>query len=206
MGGTFDPVHMGHLLLAQRAFEQYDLDCVWFMPSGSPAHKTGQKITPPNIRSDMVNLAIRDNPHFELSSFELERAGSTYTYETLELLKQQYPSVTFYFIAGADSLFTFDEWKHPEIISRHCILLVANRSRTVDGREQAYSLEELQKQIAYLQNRYQTQIQLLDCSCIDISSSMLRHLAAEKKSIRYYVPEPVWKYVEEHSLYEQMFD
>ncbi len=199
-------MHIGHLLLAQTALEQYALDCVWFMPSGLPAHKSGQKVTDANIRSELVNLAIRDNPHFVFSDFELKRAGYTYTCETFALLKEQYPEATFYFIAGADSLFTFDEWKHPEVISRHCILLVANRSYTAGDREQMYSLEEMKKQMAQLKKQYQTQAELLDCPCISISSSMLRRFAAEGKSIRYYVPDPVWNYVEKHNMYKQTFE
>lgn len=195
-------MHTGHLILAQQAFEQYALDRIWLMPSGLPAHKSGQEITDTNIRSEMVRLAIQDNPHFEFSSFELERAGSTYTYETVKLLKKQYPKTVFYFIAGADSLFTFDEWRYPEIVSQHCILLVANRSHADNGVSQAYTAEEMKKQADYLKNKYETQVQFLDYPCIDISSSMLRRLAAEGKSIRYYVPEPVYKYVKEHRLYK----
>ena len=108
MGGTFDPIHMGHLILGEQSYEQFQLDKVLFMPSGNPPHKRDRAgRASDNQRVDMVRLAIEDNPHFELSLAEMHETGYTYTYRTLEELKEYNPDTDYYFIIGADSLFVF---------------------------------------------------------------------------------------------------
>lgn len=105
MGGTFDPIHMGHLILGEQSYEQFQLDKVLFMPSGNPPHKRDRAgRASDNQRVDMVRLAIEDNPHFELSLAEMHETGYTYTYRTLEELKEYNPDTDYYFIIGADSL------------------------------------------------------------------------------------------------------
>ena len=115
MGGPFDPIHVGHLILGEKAYEQLGLDRVWFMPSGNPPHKRNRKGQASNEqRVSMVKKAIAGNPHFELSLIEMNEDGYTYTYRTLERLKEENPDTDYYFIIGADSLYDFATWKKPE--------------------------------------------------------------------------------------------
>ena len=119
MGGTFDPIHSGHLMLGKQAYEEYDLDCVWYMPSRQPPHKKDHGITPAALRLEMVNLAVERTPFFSCSDFELRRKdGNTYTADTLRLLKEEYPDTEFYFIVGADSIFDIEKWYHPELVMK----------------------------------------------------------------------------------------
>ena len=115
MGGTFDPIHNGHIMLGRQAYEEYDLDCIWYMPSRIPPHKKDHTITAAKDRLAMTAAAIAPYPYFKLSDFELRRiGGNTYTADTLRLLKEEYPDVEFFFIAGADSIMDIEKWYHPE--------------------------------------------------------------------------------------------
>ena len=129
MGGTFDPIHSGHLMLGKQAYEEYDLDCVWYMPSRQPPHKKDRHITSPADRLEMVRLAVESTPFFSCSDFELCRTEeNTYTADTLLLLKQAYPDTEFYFIVGADSIFDIEKWYHPEIVMKNAVILAADRA------------------------------------------------------------------------------
>ena len=174
-GGTFDPIHMGHLILGEQSYEQFQLDKVLFMPSGNPPHKRDRAgRASDNQRVDMVRLAIEDNPHFELSLAEMHETGYTYTYRTLEELKEYNPDTDYYFIIGADSLFAFDEWMEPERICRACTLVVAVRDHA--------SYAELNQEIQRLSARYNGNFALLDTMNIDVSSHQIRQWISEKKS------------------------
>ncbi|MGN0433508.1 MAG: nicotinate (nicotinamide) nucleotide adenylyltransferase, partial [Bilifractor sp.] len=117
MGGTFDPIHIGHLILGEAARQQFSLDKVFFMPAGNPPHKRNRAgRAGDEQRVDMVRLAIASNPGFELSLFEMNEDGYSYTYRTLEMLRNKNPDMDFYFIMGADSLFDFDQWREPQRI------------------------------------------------------------------------------------------
>ena len=112
MGGTFDPIHIGHLILGEAAYEQFGLDEVWFLPAGNPPHKRNRAGQAKDAqRVEMVRRAIASNPHFVLCTKEMEDEGYTYSYRTLEAMRKEHPGTEFYFIIGADSLFYFDEWK-----------------------------------------------------------------------------------------------
>lgn len=193
MGGTFDPIHIGHLLLAEHAREQFHLDKVYIMPNGTPAYKSDHVVTGSPMRTEMAALAIAGNPGFELSLIEVEREGNTYTYETLEAMRNMNPADTYYFIIGADSLFTFSQWKKPQRIADNCILLIANRDNV--------SMEEIKAQIARLKERFGADIRILECPTVDISSAMIRGRVSEGKSIRYYVPDAVADYISDKGLY-----
>ena len=194
MGGTFDPIHIGHLMLAECAYEQFQLEQVLFLPAGNPPHKDKRKVGATDTqRIDMVRLAIEGNPHFKLDPEEMLREGYTYTKDTLNLLTQQHPDIDYYFIIGADSLMAFDTWYHPEEICRDSILAVAVRDQM--------GLEKIQAKIQELEERFQARIYLLQTPDIDIASSHLRQMRSQKRSIRYYVTDPVWQYIEEHALY-----
>ena len=121
LGGTFDPVHNGHLALGKQAYEQFKLDEIWFMPSGHPPHKKSRLVTQGKEREDMVKLAIASVSYFVYSDFELKREGNTYTAQTLTLLREAYPQHEFYFIIGADSLYEIEQWyteRNPSIVLR----------------------------------------------------------------------------------------
>ncbi len=193
LGGTFDPIHVAHLILAEQAWQQFKLDTVLIMPSGDPPHKSGREITPANHRVRMLQLAIEDNKHFKLSNVEVEREGKTYTAETLTGLCKYNSDCSYYFIVGADSLFQIEQWRQPEIIMSHAILLAAVRDN--------YKLPELEKQMDYLKKKYKAQIDLLHTPNIMISSSLIRERVQNGESIRYLVPKDVEKYIYQNKLY-----
>ena len=196
MGGTFDPIHMGHLILGEQSYEQFQLDKVLFMPSGNPPHKRDRAgRASDNQRVDMVRLAIEDNPHFELSLAEMHETGYTYTYRTLEELKEYNPDTDYYFIIGADSLFAFDEWMEPERICRACTLVVAVRDHA--------SYAELNREIQRLSARYNGNFALLDTMNIDVCSHQIRQWISEEKSLKYYVPDKVISYMKENGIYRK---
>ncbi|MBU9735234.1 nicotinate-nucleotide adenylyltransferase [Diplocloster agilis] len=194
MGGTFDPIHIGHLIIAEQAYDQYGLEKILVMPNGNPPHKKETLYTPIRHRIQMVQLAISDNRHFELSLTEAERNGYSYTFETLEFLKNINPHVEYYFIMGADSLFDFETWREPARICENCTVLAATR----------YNLKnpELQKQVEYLSSKFKGNFELLKTPNIDISSHMIRRMVEEHKSIQYYVPPDVERYIYRNHLYQ----
>ena len=195
MGGTFDPIHIGHLMLAECAYEQFQLEQVLFLPAGNPPHKDKRKVGATDAqRIDMVRLAIEGNPHFALDPEEMLREGYTYTKDTLNLLTRQHPDTDYYFIIGADSLMTFDTWYHPEEICRDSILAVAVRDQM--------SQEKIQEKMHELEEKFQARIYLLQTPDVDIASRRLRQMHSQKRSIRYYLTDPVWQYIEEHALYQ----
>lgn len=196
MGGTFDPVHIGHLILGEMAYLQFKLDTVLFMPSGNPPHKkerAGRATT--RERIDMVKKAISNNPHFELSLAEAHDEGYTYTKETLLRLKSVNPDTEYYFIMGADSLFSFETWKEPQEICNLCTLIAAVRNQITS--------EQLDTQIKYLKEKFHSRILKLDTPNIDVSSKTLRKWKNCGKSLRYYVPDDVLQYIEEKNLYKE---
>lgn len=193
MGGTFNPIHNGHLALAQRALEQFALDEVLFMPCGVPYMKADQHVEDGRVRAEMTALAIKGHPKFTLSVMELEQPGNTYTYQTLERLKKAHPDTEYYFIVGADSLFHMTKWAHPERIFADCRILAAVRDdKTPD---------DMKEQIRFLEQRYNAKIHLLQTEYMDISSSEIRQKAAAGESIAGKVPEPVRAYIEQKGLY-----
>lgn len=193
MGGTFNPIHKGHLMLAKQAFEQYTLDEVLFMPCGVPYMKAGQNVEPGPIRAKMTALAIQDMPGFALSTIEIEKKGNTYTYETLKQLTKDNPDTEYYFIVGADSLFHMTKWVHPEHIFDSCCILAAVRDDKTDA--------DMEKQIQILQKEYGADIRLLQINCMNISSSDIRQKIAAGESIEEEVPEQVRQYIERKGLY-----
>lgn len=194
MGGTFDPIHIGHLILAENAYEQFNLDKVLIMPSGRPPHKTDRDLTPAEHRVRMAELAIGSNNHFELSLIEVENPGFTYTYETLEKLTAKNPDTEYYFIMGEDSLFNLDKWKEPAKICSKAVLVVACRD--------VYTQSDLDEQIDYIRKKYGCRVYRLDTPNIDISSMAIRKRVSEKKTIKYFVPEDVDHYISNKKLYQ----
>ena len=200
MGGTFDPIHSGHLMLGKQAYEEYDLDCVWYMPSRQPPHKKDRHITSPADRLEMVRLAVESTPFFACSDFELCRTeGNTYTADTLLLLKQAYPDTEFYFIVGADSIFDIEKWYHPEYVLPAVTFLAA-------AREHEEADRSLDEQISYLNQKYQAHILRLHCREMDVASAEIRAAfrAGHAADVRSLVPKEVCQYIEQHGLYQEV--
>lgn len=193
LGGTLDPIHMGHLIIAQTAMQALSLEKVVFMPSGNPPHKNTMNITDAYKRLEMVKYAIDNNDNFMYSDFELKRDGIIYTSDTLKLLKDTYKDTEFYFIMGADSLLAIETWHEPEIIFRLCNIVVADRD----------SLNlELTRKTEYLKEKYGAKIFHMESPLINISSSYIRECIKNGKSIRYLVHDNVAKYIYEKGLYQ----
>ena len=170
VGGTFDPIHIGHLLLGQFAKEQLGLDEIWYMPAGMPYFKEGKKVSSRQDRLAMTRLAAEGIPGAFASDLELKRPGRTYTWETVAELKESRPEDDFYFIFGADCLDQLDSWRFPERILAGCMLAAAGR-----GAETDRSL--LEEKAKLLMERFGGQIRVIDFPRLEISSTddHLRH-------------------------------
>ena len=195
MGGTFDPIHIGHLILGENAYQQLGLDRVVFMPSGNPPHKKDREgRASDEQRMDMVKLAIASNTHFKFSSMEMNEDGYSYTYLTLEKLNEKHPDTQYYFIIGADSLFDFKGWRNPQRICDACTLVVATRNHTSD--------EELDKAIEDVRQTFGADIVKLNTENIDVSSHQLRDWIAAGKTVKYYAPDEVINYIKSYHVYD----
>lgn len=193
MGGTFDPVHMVHLTLAENAYHDFDLDEIMMLPNGDPPHKTDKVITPAVHRMAMLQQAVDGIPYFRISDMEMKRAGYSYSSVTLEELKKAHPDTDYYFIMGADSLFEIETWHEPAVLMSDCIILAAMRNHTPD--------DVFRKQMTYLQNKYHADIRFLNIPDMAVSSSEIRSRVRNRQSIRFLVPDCVRAYIEEHQLY-----
>ncbi len=193
MGGTFDPIHMGHLILGEAAYRQLHLDTVFFMPAGNPPHKRYRPgRASDEQRVEMVKRAIASNPHFQLSMLEMNEDGYSYTYRTMEYLHDNHPDTKFYFIIGADSLEDFDKWREPARIVKVCSIVAATRNQTDQGFEEL--LERRRREFC-------SEFIKLDTPNLDISSHHIREMIQKKESVRYFIPDPVLEYIEENSIY-----
>ena len=193
LGGTFNPIHFGHLILGQSAKEEFGLDKVLVMPTKNPAYKTISGGVTEQNRIDMIQLAIQDFPYFEFSDVELRRDGATYTVDTLKELKVENSEDKFYFIMGADSLYQIETWEDPDKILSMVNVLVATRN---DSRS------ALDAQIDYLEDKYHGKIYHLNSPSIEISSNEIRKRNVSGQSIHFFLPEPVIDYIERNGLYE----
>ena len=193
-GGTFDPVHYGHLLVAEQCLEQCRLDQVWFVPAGIPPHKLERTIAPGKARAEMLELAIAGHDRFRVDRRELERTDPCYTVETLAALSAEDPSREPYFILGADSLADFPTWREPRRILELAQLAVANRGGA--------ALPDLGPLRPVLGAALESRLQFVTIPGIDISSSDIRRRVYDGKSIRYMTPRAVECYIEAHGLYK----
>ena len=195
MGGTFDPIHIGHLILGEAAYEQFGLDEVWFMTAGNPPHKRNRiGRASDEQRVEMVRRAISSNPHFVLSLEEMNEDGYSYTYRTLERLNAQYTQSEFYFIIGADSLFDFDTWREPQRIADACKIVVATRNQI--------SPEVFESVLNQRREQFHGSFLKLDTPNLDISSQTIRSWIKEHQTVRYYLPESVRNYIIDQRIYE----
>lgn len=181
LGGTFDPPHIGHLIIAQEVKDALNLEQVWFIPTYEPPHKDVATLEVRN-RIEMLRLALEDNDAFILNTIETERSGKSYTIDTMRLLEEKYPNTDFYFIIGADMVEYLPNW---------------------------YNIDELMNMVQFVgvkRSGYELKspypIKVVDIPMVDISSSVIRNRIREKKSIKYLVPDSVYSYIKGHGLYE----
>lgn len=189
LGGTFDPVHYGHLVLAEQARDGLGLDQVLFIPAGEPWRKSERRITPAEHRLAMLRLAVAGNGGFGISDVELRRSGPTYTADTLEALAGERLDDEFSFIIGADALDDLPNWHEPERIVAHAQLAVAPRPGAGAGGEPALADAIGRRIVRFAMPR------------VDVSSSDLRARVAAGRSIRYLTPDVVVQYISAHGLY-----
>lgn len=184
LGGTFDPVHLGHLVVAQEVHEQMRLERTVFMPAGVPPHRTGAAVTPARIRMDMLRGAIGEDPRFEISTLELDRPGPSYTVDTLEQMTVERPEDRLHLVIGADQWRRFHTWRSPErIVQLAQVVVVCRNGEAGSEMELPHRRVEVPR--------------------IDISSSGIRDRVREGRSIRFLVPEPVRRIIEGESLYHE---
>lgn len=226
LGGTFDPIHIGHLLLGQWAQEEFGLEEVWFMPAGNPYFKEGRKIASEADRLSMTELAVSGNKTWRVCDAEIGRGGDTYTFETVDLLNREYPQHDFYFIFGADCLDSLHHWRYPERILSGCRIIAAARgaAKTISGGvpaaedisltsgqagsvsdamadEKDPRLTEMFEKARNLMEQFGGEISVMNFPALEISSTMIRERIREGKDIRYLIPECVEDYIRKNALY-----
>jgi nicotinate-nucleotide adenylyltransferase len=187
-GGTFDPVHVGHLIIAETISSDFLLDRVFFIPAAVPPHKNGNWISPSDRRLEMLKLVIEDHTRFELSDVEIKRGGISYTIDTVRWFQESasWRGAVFYLIIGSDSLYDIKNWKHPEKILSSIQVLVIERPGFERGK---------------IEEKYSKHVQWVSVPQMQISSTEIRKRVREKKSIRYWVPRKVETYIHDKGMY-----
>ncbi|MCA9263214.1 MAG: nicotinate-nucleotide adenylyltransferase [Planctomycetales bacterium] len=195
LGGSFNPIHYGHLLMAENCREACRLDAIWFIPAAVSPYKTGQPSATATARLEMAQLAVAGNPQFHVSEIEIERGGISYTVETLSGIHASQPEAELFFLMGADSLVDFPSWRDPQRICQLATPVVVRRYGTdePDWQPLRALVDEAQWQRV---RAFQT-----DMPRVEISSSDIRARIADQRSIRYMTPRAVEKYIETHRLY-----
>ena len=182
LGGTFNPPHLGHLLMAEQVGKQLDLDEVWFMPTAKPPHAPGKQTIASQHRMEMVKLAIQGNPLFKLQAYEVYKGGKNYTIDTMEYFIKEYPEADFYFIIGGDSVSDLPTWRRIDELSQ-IVQFVGIRRPGYDQEEAVYP------------------VIWVDSPLIELSSTEIRLRVYLEQSIRYQVPDAVLQYILDHQLY-----
>lgn len=194
MGGTFDPIHTGHLVVAEEVRKKFELDKVIFMPTGDPPHKENKNVSAGENRYEMTLLATITNPYFEISRLELDRKGITYTVDTIVELKKIYgDSVELFFITGADSLLELHQWKDSEKILELCKIVAATRP--------GYDIEHMEGRLKELNELHKDKINTMTTPGLQISSTDIRQRVKNNMSIKYLLPESVEIYINKYKLY-----
>jgi nicotinate-nucleotide adenylyltransferase len=192
MGGTFNPPHLGHLICAEESYDHYKFDKLLFIPNARPPHKNKSNVVEPQHRYMMTVLAVRDNPHFEVSRIELDRPGNSYSIETVKELKSRYgPGMELYWIIGADSVLEMSIWKNVDELLDICNFIAINRP--------GYDLNKADQ-------LFLRRLQIFEVTNVDISASKIRKRVREGKSIKYLVPSPVEEYIYKNGLYSYACD
>lgn len=193
IGGSFDPIHNGHLIISEYIRDYLSLDQIIFIPAGQPPHKLNKIIGSPNHRFNMADLAIKDNEKFTISDMEIRNKETSYTYPTVKKIIDENKGSDYYFIIGADSLFSLDKWHNFSELTK--IIKFALWER------RGYYKDDIMNRIKYLKKEYGTSISYIEGPIMEISSSYIRNRLKSKKSIKYLVPNSVLEYIEENNLY-----
>jgi nicotinate-nucleotide adenylyltransferase len=189
MGGTFDPIHYGHLVAAEEALVQFNLDRVIFMPTGEPARKTHLQVTPAEHRYLMAVIATASNPDFAVSRLEVDRPGVTYTVDTMTELRTIYGAETeLFFITGADAVLDILTWKDSDRLADVCTLIAATRP--------GYDLSRFEQQPGS-----RLRVEMMEVPALAISSTDVRARVADRRPVRYLLPEAVAMYIRKNRLY-----
>ena len=193
-GGTFDPIHIGHVHIAYEALYNLHLDKILFMPAGNPPNKINKKITDARIRYDLVKKAIEHESHFEISDYEINKKDNSYTYETLELFSESQTNIEWYFLIGGDSLMDLDNWKNVDRILNSCKLVVYGRA--------GFTVEELLKQKNHVEQKFNGKVIFLNMPIIDISSTSIRDSIKKGRNVDYLLPKGVEVIIDKLQLYK----
>ncbi|QIB26650.1 nicotinate-nucleotide adenylyltransferase [Caloranaerobacter azorensis] len=194
MGGTFDPIHIGHLVIAEEIRNEFKLDKIIFIPAGNPPHKDNKKITPAKHRYIMTLLATISNPYFEVSAIEVERKGVTYTIDTIKTLREICSNdIEIYFITGADSILELHTWKNVKELLKLCNFIAATRP--------GFEMINLKKKIQEMNDKYGANIYTTIVTALQISSTDIRTRIKEGRTVKYLLPEMVEKYIHKNNLY-----
>lgn len=194
MGGTFDPIHLGHLVVAEAAREAHRLDQVVFVPAGRPPHKKETEVSEARHRYVMTLLATMSHPQFTVSRIELDRQGKSFTVDTLsQLIEEAGEGTELSFILGADSMADVPNWREPERLLGLCRFLVVSRP--------GFGMDDVKTSLGPLYEEHKSRLELLDVPAIGVSSSEIRRRVAQGKSIRYLVPDGVLRYIHDHGMY-----
>lgn len=193
-GGTFDPVHLGHLVLAETCRQQCALDHVLLIPAGSPPHKQGRELTAGPLRADMLEFAVAGYPEFSVDRSEIKRSGPSYTVDTLRSLRQNRPGDELFLLMGADSLNEFPLWHEPREIANLATLVVVNRGHMPPP--------DLRLLVPHLGTDLVERIQCLSMPGIDISASDLRQRSRQHQSLRFLTPRAVERFIDQHKIYQ----
>lgn len=186
-GGSFNPPHVAHLIVAEVARDQFGFDEVWWIPNATPPHKPQDELAEVNHRLEMTQRAVEDNPAFRVCDIEVERSGVSYTVETVRVLQEQRPDTDFALLIGSDSLDHFAEWHKPDEIAERVPLVVYKRPGVID---------------AVPESRFANHVRFVSAPVMEVSGTEIRSRCSADRSIRYLVPESVRAYIEEHELYQ----
>lgn len=190
-GGTFDPIHIGHMILMENVINNLDLDKIYVLPNSNPPHKLEDKKTALNLRLKMVNETIKDNAKLEINDYDYRDNEIHYTFNTINYFKKTYPNDEFFFIMGEDSFLDIEKWKnYKEILKENLIIFKRYSNKN-------FSLISKINQV----RKYNKNIYLIDNIALDISSTLIRNLVKENKSIRYLVNDEVINIIKEEKLY-----
>jgi nicotinate-nucleotide adenylyltransferase len=195
LGGSFDPVHYGHLLLAELAREQCALDEVWFVPAGVPPHKQDHRLTPAEARVEMLQLAIAGHEHFSVNRYEVDRGGVSYTVDTLRHVREQLADAEPFLLMGSDMLHDLPHWREAEQVCRLALPVVVSRPGAGAPRFDCLAGLASPERIAMARQHQ------VDMPQVDLSSREIRRRVGAGLSIRYQTPRAVEKYIATHALY-----
>lgn len=185
-GGSFNPPHIAHLIVAECVRDQFGLNEVWWIPNATPPHKPEANLVAVRHRLEMTRRAVAPHADFEVCEIEVQREGVSYTVETVRALQEQYPDTDFALIIGSDSLDSFGEWHRPDEIAERVPLIVYKRPGAIE---------------AVAEPRFANHVRYVAAPVMEVSGTEVRARCRAGRSIRYLVPDPVWSYVETHDLY-----